>query len=160
MPNWCEGTLKVRGEQENIKRFLTEGLEAQNYGAAIAQMVGKPVEEKLIEVEESEYSFTVRAEEGFYLKGSRRHFIEGKEIEWYLDNDVLVIPDFKAAWGIDPLTLVDVSNKYQIDLNIYAYERGMEFNQRIEVHKGNLIKNEEIKFDDYAWECPEPHIGG
>lgn len=27
MPNWIKGTLKVRGEQENIKRFLSEQLE-------------------------------------------------------------------------------------------------------------------------------------
>lgn len=26
MPNWCEGTLKVRGTKENIKRFVLEGL--------------------------------------------------------------------------------------------------------------------------------------
>lgn len=26
MPNWCEGTLKVRGTKENVKRFVLEGL--------------------------------------------------------------------------------------------------------------------------------------
>lgn len=26
MPNWCEGTLKVRGKQKDIKRFVLEGL--------------------------------------------------------------------------------------------------------------------------------------
>lgn len=26
MPNWCEGTLKVRGTKENVKKFVLEGL--------------------------------------------------------------------------------------------------------------------------------------
>ena len=25
MPNWCEGTLKIRGEKENILSFIKEG---------------------------------------------------------------------------------------------------------------------------------------
>lgn len=27
MPNWIEGTFRARGEKENIKKFLLEGLE-------------------------------------------------------------------------------------------------------------------------------------
>lgn len=26
MPNWAEGTLKIRGEKENVIRFLKEGI--------------------------------------------------------------------------------------------------------------------------------------
>lgn len=26
MPNWCEGTLKIRGKQKDVKRFVLEGL--------------------------------------------------------------------------------------------------------------------------------------
>lgn len=26
MPNWCEGSLKVRGTKENMTRFILEGL--------------------------------------------------------------------------------------------------------------------------------------
>ena len=26
MPNWCEGSLKVRGTKENITKFIIEGL--------------------------------------------------------------------------------------------------------------------------------------
>ena len=35
-----------------------------------------------------------------------------------------------------------------------------EFNIDFEVHKGKVIKNNEIKFDDYVWECTNPEIGG
>lgn len=26
MPNWIEGTMRIRGNRNNIKRFLTEGI--------------------------------------------------------------------------------------------------------------------------------------
>lgn len=26
MPNWCEGSLKVRGTKENMTKFILEGL--------------------------------------------------------------------------------------------------------------------------------------
>ena len=31
MPNWCRGTLKIRGEKENILKFFQEGLEVCGY---------------------------------------------------------------------------------------------------------------------------------
>ncbi len=43
---------------------------------------------------------------------------------------------------------------------IYAFEQGKEFNQNLEVVKGEIIKDEVIEFDDYVWECIDPTIGG
>jgi len=161
MPNWCVGTLKVRGEKENIRRFLLEGLSPIDTGAAIASMLGKEVEVNTIALDEDEYSLTLKTKEGFHIKGTHRNFIDSREIEWYHDSDSpLIIPDFEAAWGIDTAELASISEFFQIDMKIYAYERGMEFNHDFEVHKGEVIKNDEIKFDDYVWECPEPHRGG
>ena len=31
MPNWCVGDLKIRGETNDITRFLTECIEFENY---------------------------------------------------------------------------------------------------------------------------------
>lgn len=31
MPNWYEGTLKVRGTKENVKRFVLEGCTLLTY---------------------------------------------------------------------------------------------------------------------------------
>lgn len=49
---------------------------------------------------------------------------------------------------------------YDIDIKIYAFEAGMEFNQDIEIIKGKIIKDDEIKFENYQWECIEPNLGG
>ena len=68
--------------------------------------------------------------------------------------------DFQSAWGIDTDSLREISKKYNIDFKIYAFECGMEFNQDIEIIKGKTIKDDEIKFNDYLWECICPDKGG
>jgi hypothetical protein len=144
MPNWCVGTLKVRGEKENIKRFLSYGLE-------------RSMENN---VEEDEYSITVNSKGSFYINGTHRNFIQSDCITWDFDSSVLVIEDFEAAWGIEVEALAKVSQEYALDFKIYVYERGMEFNLDIEIHKGAIIKNDQITFTDYSWECAEPQRGG
>lgn len=31
MPNWCAGTLRVRGTKENLTKFVLEGLQPIDY---------------------------------------------------------------------------------------------------------------------------------
>lgn len=72
----------------------------------------------------------------------------------------MVLENFKAAWEIDASSLAKLSKKYLIDFKILGFERGMQFNQDVEIVNGEIVKNEEIKFKDYTWECIRPHIGG
>lgn len=58
-----------------------------------------------------------------------------------------------AAWRIEVEPLVQLSKEYNLDFKIYASERGMQFEQDIEIVKGEVIKNNVIKFDDYELEC-------
>ncbi|AJA41398.1 hypothetical protein AXJ14_gp078 [Geobacillus virus E3] len=112
------------------------------------------------EVIEDEYILTVKTNANhFHVKGSRRNFIESNIIEWYFDDHILML-DLSGAWTIDVETLTDLSKEYQLDFKIYAFERGMEFNIDFEVHKGEIIKCEEITFNDYDWECINPTMGG
>lgn len=160
MPNWCEGSLKVRGEKENIRKFLTEALITIH--PVLIQVLRPDLQAPEVNVTEDDWSMTIEStgKDGFHVKGTRRNFIESNSIEWEFDRDVLIIDDFKAAWGIDSGPLVELSKQYDLDFRIYAFERGMEFNQEIEIHKGKIIKDLEIKFDDYEWECIMPGLGG
>ena len=45
-------------------------------------------------------------------------------------------------------------------MRIHAFERGMCFNQIIEIIDGEITKDEEVKFDDYNWDCICPNVGG
>lgn len=162
MPNWAEGTLKIRGTRAEIKKFLLEGLQPiPGIHGEIAAMYGKEVEPPKVEIKEDEYDFTMKAENGFHIIGTRRAFIEGK-IDWEFNDkhtEILTL-DFKQAWVVESKPFAEISKQYNVDIKIYVFESGMQFNQDIEIHKGQVIKDNAIKFDDYEWECIFPNIGG
>lgn len=160
MPNWVEGKLKIRGDKKDIKRFLEEELEEVIYK-------NNTTKEKKITIKNfSDGDFVIEKTDlwnRFKFKNTR-HYITEEKI-YSLDNckseekDVLVV-GFEAAWLIDAKYFAEMSKKYDIDFKIYAFEQGKEFNQNIEVVKGEIIKDELIEFDDYIWECIDPTIGG
>lgn len=164
MPNWAEGTLKIRGTRADIKNFLENGLDAIDTVAAIQIFIGKNNnhEPNKIEIRQDDWEMTLKAPEGLYIKGTRRAFFEGP-IQWYFDDkhkEVLTIDSFKQAWGVDAEQFAQISKTYNLDIRIYVFERGMEFNQEVEVIKGEVTKNQEIQFNDYDWECINPLLGG
>lgn len=163
MPNWAAGILKIRGTRKDIMNFLENGFEAIDTVATIRGFLGtgdhKP---NTISIEKDDYEMTMSSPEGMYIKGTRRAFIDGT-IEWYFEDkhtEVLHIDSFKQAWGVQVQPFALISKHYDLDIKIYVFEQGMEFNQEIEIHKGEVIKNSEITFDDYQWECLMPNLGG
>lgn len=154
MANWICGDLKVRGTKENIKKFLIEGLIS----------TGSKIRPEIIR--DDTWKFSIRSNtDSFYIKDTRRSFIEKEEIHTYIndwedDEERVIVLEYKSAWGIDVVGLVNLSKEFNIDFKILGFELGMEFNQDVEIIKGKIIKNEEITFDDYEWECIRPHIGG
>lgn len=154
MANWICGDLKVRGTKENIKKFLIEGLIS----------TGSKIRPEIIR--DDTWKFSIRSNtDSFYIKDTRRSFIEKEEIHTYIndwedDEERVIVLEYKSAWGIDVVGLVNLSKEFNIDFKILGFELGMEFNQDVEIIKGEVIKNEEITFDDYEWECIRPHIGG
>ena len=171
MPNWAEGTLKIRGTKKDVMGFLENRLEAVDSAYSIAEALaehnGEPLkrEPNKVVIEADEWDTTVTAPEGFYIKGTRRGLIEGT-ISFdhsVIEEDepfILIIDDFKHAWGVDPEPYIEISREHNLDIRIYVFERGMEFNQEIEIHKGEVIKAVDIRFDDYQWECLMPNLGG
>jgi hypothetical protein len=156
VPNWCEGDLKVRGSKEDIINFLKGVMQPVDF-------LGASGEQKIVE---DEFHFKIEplnGEWGFWIAGTHRHFIESKSIDFWFEGEgeqVLVIEGFKAAWSINPEALSELSKQYNVDLRVYGFECGMQFNQEVEIHKGKIVKNSDIQFDDYDWECACPRLGG
>lgn len=154
MANWICGDLKVRGTKDNIKKFLIEGLIS----------TGSKIKPEI--TCDDKWGFSIRSNtDSFYIKDTRRSFIEKEEIhiyinDWEDDEERVIVLEYKSAWGIDVVGLVNLSKEFNIDFKILGFELGMEFNQDVEIVKGKVIKDEEITFDDYEWECIRPHIGG
>ena len=169
MPNWCEGTLKVRGTFENVRRWLKECLTVYD----IVRKEDKnghdyydnvPNADKIAfqydDDESDEMYIYIRNDA--HIKGTRRNFVKSDEYWVYHgnDKDCIAVLNFKAAWGIETEPFADMSEKYCVNFRLHGYEMGMQYNQEVIVMGGEVVKNEETKFDNYDWECPFPLLGG
>lgn len=151
MPNWCEGSLKVRGTKENMTRFILEGL----------RPVGFLGEEKA-KLQLDEYG-DINSNETCWVENTRRGFVKGVEVylsEYEDDETFVEVFDSKFAWGISADELLKTCEKYHVDMKIHGFEMGMEFNQDIEIVDGRILKDEELHFENYQWDCICPNMGG
>lgn len=157
MPNWCVGTLKIRGKFDDIVRFFKEGCETIRPGS--------------VNIGLDDYGLCIEgvdsADSVLYLKGSPRHFIDLRYDSIYCEREVTdknglcyTSCMLRAAWSISPLDLLDKCEQYGLDMKILGFESGMEFNQSIEIVGGEIVQDELIKYNDYFWECPCPNLGG
>ncbi len=156
MPNWCEGSLKVRGKIANLKAFVLNGLQPVT--------IKCEDDRKLSFDSEDDTSFYIsKIENSLWLKGSFRHFCEPDYIEVYADNPddsvILIIP-MRAAWTILSDNLQALCEEFNVDMKIQGFERGMQFSQVIEIVNGEILKDEEIHYADWNWDCPCPQMGG
>ena len=150
MPNWCRGTLRVRGTKGNLTKFVLEGLKPVTY-------LGEDL--KALKIDDDGCIEGDRC----WIKGTYRGFVTDLSEDTYCWEDegkTTIALDAEFAWGIEPEELLISCKKYGVDMRIYAFERGMEFNQNIEIIDGKITKNEEITFDDYYWDCICPTVGG
>ena len=150
MPNWAEGSLKLRGRSENIASALKEML----------------LNDTVTLEDEYKYDGTLlnfnNTAPYFYINGTRRAFIDQKQIEVWLEGKFCTIElvNFKQAWSAIPENYQKISSKFDVDIKIFIFEHGMEFTQEIEISKGEIIKNVCYEYDDYQWEVPFSNLGG
>lgn len=150
MPNWCKGALKVRGTKENITKFIIEGLHPVGF-----------MGEKHEKLSLNKYG-NIDSSETCWIENTRRGFVEGVEVylsEYENDEIFVAVFDSKFAWGISADELLETCEKYHVDMKIHGFERGMEFNQVIEIVDGKILKDEKFHFEDYQWDCICPNMG-
>lgn len=154
MPNWCVGTLRVRGKSKDLQNFVLKGL--------------KPVDflgNECSELELDEFAY-VSCDNTCWIEGTRRGFVNDLYVSFkdYEDDSIFTIAlDVKFAWEISADDLLEICKKYNIDMKIYGFEQGMEFNQMIEIIDGKILKDAELHFKIIngivyvqIWEDKEP----
>lgn len=159
MPNWCEGTLKVRGSFENVRNFVLNGL------SETARIPGLPLpetKEPFLDIfDNTEDYFCAEIKKQCYINGTYRGFVDDGWIEMSKEDECsIALLDTRFAWALCSDDLLKICKKYGVDMRITGYERGMEFVQEVEIVNGKIILDKEIHYDDYQWECPCPLIGG
>ena len=159
MPNWCEGTMKVRGKTENVKKFLTEGINQYTYNWQTREMVRQPKSFMHVEIGNgyTEIDFYDEA----HIDDTYRAFIDPCSVYWEdEDKTVCVALPFRQAWSIKKEDYVNLSKEYGVDFRLYGIECGMNFCQEVAVENGGVTKDDYIYYDDWTWECPFPYLGG
>lgn len=155
MPNWCVGTLKIRGTFKNVRNFIVDGMRPVTYAGE---------DSKLTIREETDTSIWISdIKNALWLKGTRRHFCEPDYIEIDAespDEIVIATMPFKAAWCIEADKLLELCKSFTVDLKIQGFERGMEFSQIIEIVDKKIVHDEELKYENWLWDCPCPDMGG
>ena len=148
MPNWAEGTIKLRGRSENIKSALKDMLFKLN------DVSYEDNGESL--VIESIGSSSIR------INKSRRAFIKCERIELYFEDafEIIEIQNFSQAWAAIPDNFVELSKNHDVDIKIFTFEKGFEFTQEIEISKGEIVKDVCYEYVDYQWEVPFNNLGG
>lgn len=154
MPNWCVGTLKVRGKIKDLKRFIVDVLQPVTF---FGDDNGK------LELNEGDGYFTVNKDGSNHIKHTYRGFVEDLDlwVDFDKEDEVKTIAlESKFAWDINAYQLLEVCQEFDVDMKIYAFERGMQFNRNIEIVDGEIVKNENLEFDDYLWDSICPNMGG
>ena len=159
MPNWIEGTMKLRGKREDITRFFREGLEPSNWP--------KPEdrENQVVENGDDEYlDFSFINEP--HIIGTRRAFITDSGVDMEEDEGVVCV-DVKQAWAFDAGNQTndlqnwkDISDKFNVDIRLYGVECGMRFTQEIIIVRDKSPIVNERQYENWDWECPFSRMGG
>lgn len=168
MPNWMNGSLKVRGPLENVKRFFMEGLiepddrlllDDDTYQMTMNLPVPLEVVDfgDMIELNYKSISWP-------YVDGTKRAFIS----QWYRtiyitrsenSSDIYIgIAEVNQAWDFRPYDWVELSKKYGVDIRLWGLEGGVGFGHEIEIINGELTLDESTSYD--TWTNPLPWIGG
>ena len=160
MPNWIKGTMKIRGQQKDIKRFFREGLDPSSWAGEVNELNDQVIDES----NDDELEFTFKDEP--HIKGTRRAFITDSYV--YMGDDVgVVCVDVKQAWAFDAGRDTEdlekwknISDSYNIDIRLFGIECGMQFTQEIIIIKGKRPIVNEKQYENWEWECPFPNMGG
>lgn len=168
MPNWIEGTLKVKGKYENVKRFFTEGIQAYELGKNVE--LKKVPKDSWLEIEDYNYGeggfgCTIYYTNGYepHINNTHRAFITGNNvyIETYVKDAIISASiEIKQAWSFKADEWLNIAETYNLDIRLYGVESGVQFCQDVEIIGGHITKDKEITYDDWDWDCPMPRMGG
>lgn len=186
MPNWCAGNIRFRGKKEDIVKLLENEVEYCTTSKNFDDVVTHPVTVGTDNWELTIYppkDANLDKSGWYHIKGTRRAFLDPESISDCLystrlyelepefgkpaENNVvdaepwlLIIDGFKQAWNIRAEEFTEMSAKYNVDIRIFAWEQGMQFERHVEILKGELITDITMHYDDWDWDCPMPWIGG
>lgn len=156
MLHWMEGTMKLRGEQEDIKRFFLEGLEPYD----------TTDEKKCVLDSSTKNSLHIELVGQPYIIGTKKGYITDKNICMnskegvccvnIKHSNVFVVPGFQSSREI----WLKISNDYNVDIRLFGIRSDLQICQKVIVSRNRRMVANIIEYEDWDWECPFPKMGG
>lgn len=167
MPNWIEGTLKLRGNIDDILRFFREGLNVYEWNGPDTNdytIIDKSTWYKECDYRDSEDAVEIYIENASpHIEGTGRAFVEGDQclyIKCNREGHATISMNFRQAWAFQSSVFVKIARDYNLDIRAYGIEQGMQFCQEFEIINGGVVFDHKTTYDDWEWECPFPRMGG
>lgn len=174
MPNWCEGSLKLKGKPMDILRFIKEGLNVYEHdfrapGEHTSIVMDK---DKWLEIVENENIAEVYFDrDDIYIEGTQRAFINlvytglvKRECVIDLKKEIeICVLHISQAWGFKEDDWVEIAKKYNLDIRLTGIEQGMGFMEDLIITKDGEVTDLSPAYEsyaDYEWNCPIPFLGG
>lgn len=170
MPNWCEGSLKLRSKGVDILRFIKEGLNVYENDTPIEK-------DKWLEIKDNNNEVEIFFNrDTIYVEGTNRAFINNRYSinpyyeEYFVlhkdsDDEVLCLP-VSQAWGFRTGEWIAIAEKYGLNIWLYGVEQGIGFveSYRIDLFEGEAhfidMSPTYKNYKDFLWRCPIPWLGG
>ena len=173
MPNWIEGSLKIKGTPENVNKFIDECLVAYSRSSGVEPEALPKVAWCEIDEFDDCYDILVDLHPGtwVHINDTRRAFLGdnySEVIRVYnhksAGNDCFTAIPIKQAWDFNKDDWIAIAQKYQLHVKLFGIEKGMGFYRDLDIYEDGTvyIDNRHVftSYDDFIWECPLPWIGG
>lgn len=170
MPNWCEGSLKLRGDPMDILRFIQEGLNVYSYSNSHDNTLLD--KSKWMDVVEDTDSVEIYFDhDEIYVEDTQRAFINLvytglAKREVYIDkhkNPEICVLHVSQAWSFREEDWIEIAKKYNLDIRLTGIEQGMGFMEDLIITKDGEVTDlspSYKNYDDFEWNCPIPFLGG
>jgi len=137
MANWCEGKLKVTGKQEDIKRFMMNGLEPVDYFGYTREP---------LKIDRVGCIQDLRC----WIKGTDRGFLNNINVIFDGNDNQVVTYDFDAefAYSASPEELLEIAREYNLGIEFHGIEECAQYQQDIVIADGKIVKNFGITLDE------------
>ena len=158
MPNWSEGSIKIKGSYDNIMHFIKT---------------------KLVPANEHKDWLTITEHEdgssicfnGFkepfdwiYISDTKRAFIIPEPYVFWVDksNDTVIALHFAQAWGVWLDEWIEIAKQYNLAFRFFTIDCGMGLYGDEIVLPDGTIQDLSPQWDSSAfiWNCPVPWFGG
>lgn len=170
MPNWCEGSLKLKGDPMYILRFIQEGLNVYSYSNSHDNTLLD--KSKWMDVVEDTDSVEIYFDhDEIYVEDTQRAFINLvytglAKREVYIDkhkNPEICVLHVSQAWSFREEDWIEIAKKYNLDIRLTGIEQGMGFMEDLIITKDGEVTDlspSYKNYDDFEWNCPIPFLGG